>query len=154
MEILKPNDIFVASLNNPKSTTYDFMSAQLNPNNTSLFSKDQYKESKFVQDTFKDDKGQFDEIAFNNAYDIAASHYKEMSDETYLSELTEAVYSPFDISRPIGSKTFDTSVEYTKDFNPFKQLYSRTGVNSVDDNGLSLRELAQQNKIFDTKTGQ
>ena len=39
-----------------------------------------------------------------------------------------------------------------KDVNPFKQLYSRTGVNTVDTNNLSLRELAQQSKIFDVKT--
>jgi hypothetical protein len=152
MEITKPNDIFVASLNNPNATTYDLMSSNLTPDNTSFFSKDDYKQSKFVQDKFIGQDGKFDEIAFNNAYNIAGAHYQQMSDSEYLKGLNQISYSPFDVTRPKDAKTFKVSVEFDKDFNPFQQTYSRTGINSVNESNLSLREIAQQNKVFDPDT--
>jgi hypothetical protein len=152
MEITKPNDIFVASLNNPESTTYDLMSADLTPDNTSFYKKEDYLQSKFVQDKFKTPDGQFDSSGFDLAFNKAASHYKEMTDENFLDNLGKAVYSPFDITRPLESKTFTPEVEFKLDFNPFKYLYSRSGINSVDENPLSVRELAQQNKVYDPDT--
>ena len=152
MEITKPNDIFVATLNNPTASTYDLMTLDLKPENTGLLKRDDYKQSKLIQDSFKTEDGKFDDIAFESAYKTAASHYSEMTNDEYLKGLNEITYSPFDITRPKDAKTFKVDVEFGKDYNPFKQLYSRTGVNSVDDSGFSLRELAQQSKIFDTKT--
>jgi hypothetical protein len=152
MNIVKPNDILVASINNPNSTTLDFLSADVTPDNTSLFKKEDYLTSPLIQKKFTDEKGQFNTIAFDEAYNKAASHYKEMTDDSFLKNLTEATYSPFDVTRPLGAKTFDTRAQFTPDFNPFKQLYSRTGINSVDDNSFTLRELAQQNKVYDPET--
>ena len=68
MEITKPNDIFVASLNNPSATTYDLMTLNITPDNTSLYSKDDYKQSKLVQDTFKTPDGKFDDLGFDEAF--------------------------------------------------------------------------------------
>lgn len=153
-EITKPNDILVATVNNPTSSTYDFLSAQLNPQNTSFLSKDQYKETQFVKDRFTTKDGDFDDISFNNAYKAAALHYQEMSDENYLAGLSEMEYSPFDVTRPIGSKTYNVSVEYDVDYNPFKKVYSRTGINSVDEGPLSIREIAQRGKVYDPETGE
>ena len=152
MEITKPNDIFVATIGNPTATTYDLMTLNVTPENSSFFTKEQYKESKFVQDTFKDKDGKFDDIAFNNAFNLAAAHYVEMSDDEYLKNLTTVQYSPFDVTRPKDAKTFKVEVAFEKDYNPFKQLYSRTGINSVNDNNLSLREIAQQGKVYDPDT--
>ena len=152
MEITKPNDIFIATINNPNSTTYDLMSAQLSPDNTSLFPKEEYKASKYVQEKFKTPDGKFDDIAFNNFFALAENHYKEMTDDAYLKSLDEVEYSPFDITRPKNAKTFKVNVEFSKEINPLKQLYSRTGINSIDASPLSLREIAQQGKIFDPET--
>ena len=152
MEITKPNDMFVASVNNPNATTYDLMSTDLNATNTSLYSKDQYKESKFAQDTFKTPDGKFDDMAFNNAFNIASNHYQELTNDVYLKGLDEVSYSPFDVTRPKDAQTFKVSVDFEKDFNPFKQTYSRSAINSIDDSNLSLREIAQQNKVFDPET--
>lgn len=149
MEINKPKDMLVAVLDNPGATTYDFMSADFNPENTSLFLKEDYKGSKYIQDKFKDNKGNFDDLAFDNFYKSALTHYSQMSNQEYIEGLNTIEYSPFDVTRPDDAKLFNVSVEYAKDYNPFKQLYSRTGINSIDDSGFSLREIAQQNKIFD-----
>ena len=151
MELKKPNDMFVATVMNPQATTYDLMSINLNPENTSLYSKDDYKKSKFVQDKFKKEDGSFDDLAFNDYYKLAQVHYELMSNEMYLSSLDEVQYSPFDITRPKDAKTSRIEVQFAKDYNPFKQLYGRTGIYSVDDSNLSLRELAQRNKVFDSE---
>ena len=152
MEITKPNDMFVASINNPNATTNDLMSLKLDANNTSLFSKADYKATKLVQDKFKTPDGKFDDIAFNNAYAQASNHYAQMTNDDYVKSLSQVTYSPFDITRPKDAKTSSIDVEFSKDFNPFKQLYSRSGINSIDDSQFSLRELAQQSKIFDPTT--
>lgn len=152
MEIRKPNDIFVATINNPQATTYDLMTLDLNPDNTDLLSKDEYKESKYVKDMFTGEDGKFNDIAFDNAYTAAAYHFQEMTDDKYIQSLSEVQYSPFDITRPKDAKTFNVNVEFAKDFNPFKDRYSRSGINSIDPSSFSLRELAQQSKVFDPKT--
>lgn len=152
MEITKPNDIFVATLNNPNATTYDFMSAQLNPTNTSLFLKEEYKDSDFVKNKFKTEDGKFDDVAFDNFYAKAKNHYEEMTNEDYIRSLDQVQYSPFDVTRPKDAKVFKVDVEFSKDINPLRELYSRTAINSIDSNTLSLREIAQQGKIFNPKT--
>ena len=152
MEITKPNDIFVATLNNPNATTYDFMSAQLNPTNTSLFLKEEYKDSDFVKNKFKTEDGKFDDVAFDNFYAKAKNHYEEMTNEDYIKSLDQIQYSPLDVTRPKDAKVFKVDVEFSKDINPLRELYSRTAINSIDSNTLSLREIAQQGKIFNPKT--
>lgn len=152
MEITKPNDIFVATFNNPKATTYDLMSMGVTPENTSLFKKEEYEKSPFVQDRFKTESGEFDSVSFNEFYKLAQINYQTLTDEDYLEKLDTIMYSPFDVTRPKEAKTFNINVTFEKDYNPYKDLYSRTGINSVTPGHLSLRELAQTEKIFDTKS--
>jgi hypothetical protein len=153
MKITKPNDILVATINNPNSSTYDLMSIGLTPENTSFFpDKDTYKSSNYIKDIFKTEDGKFDDVSFDNFYNLASYHYQNMSDEVYLKSLDEVEYSPFDITRPKEAKTFKVGVKFEKEINPFRQLYSRTGINSIDESPFSLREIAQQEKIYDPDT--
>ena len=152
MEITKPNDILVATINNPGATTSDLKSLQLSIENTGLLSKDDYKAKQYIKDQFTDDKGKFNELSFNNFYDQASQHYKELGNDQYFKDLETIEYSPFDLTRPKDSKTFSVNVEYSKDFNPFKQLYGTTSIYSTEGSNLSLRELAQQGKVFDPLT--
>ena len=154
MEINKANDMMVAVLDNPTATTYDLLSSDINGGNTSLFTKDEYKSSKFIQDKFKDSTGKFDDLAFNDAYSLASNKFAEMTDDQYLKGLDQIQYSPFDITRPKDAKTYKVDVEYSKDINPFKSLKGWTSVGSVDEGELTAREIAQQGKIFDPKTGE
>ena len=152
MDITKPNDIFVATLNNPSATTSDLMTLNLSPENTGLLSKDSYKKSKYVSDRFTNEDGKFDEVSFDNFYKQAATHYVQMSDERFLKDLETVEYSPFDLTRPKDSKTFVAEVEYKKEFNPYKKWYGKTGLYSVEESEFSQRELAQQGKYFDSTT--
>lgn len=156
MEIKKPNDIFVSIIDNPQATTYDLMSNGFNGENTSLYSKDEYKQSKFIQETFKTEDGKFDDQRFNQAYELAQQKYVSVTDKEYVDKFTKELdqmeYSPFDITRPKFAKTFNVSATFQQDSNPFKQLKGWTGMGSIDDNPLSLREIAQQSKVFDPLT--
>lgn len=152
MEIVKPNDMLVAVYNNPNATPYDFLSSGITPENTSLLTKEDYKSTKFVQDKFRTDKGDFDNVKFEEFFKETQAKFNLMSDEQYMKDLDTVIYSPFDINRPKFAETFDVSVEFSKDYNPYKQVYSRTALNSIGENEFSLRELAQQNQVYDPKT--
>lgn len=152
MEITKPNDILVATLNSPNATAYDLMSNNILGGNTSFFSKDKYKESKYIQDQFKKEDGEFDDLAFNNAYDMAKDKFVQLTNEQYIKGLDKMTYSPFDITRPKEAQVFNVGTIYSKDINPFKELQGWTGIGSTNVSPLSLRELAQQSKVFDSET--
>ncbi|MDA3856248.1 MAG: hypothetical protein PF569_08375 [Candidatus Woesearchaeota archaeon] len=151
MEINKPNDILVATLNNPRATISDLKSSEFTPENTSLFSKDEYKRSDFIKETFKDNKGNFDEIAFDKFYELASVKYNDLTNNKYIQDIEETQYDPFDITRPIDSSTYKVSVEYSPDKNPFKEKYSQTGINSISESDASLREIAQTSDIYDSE---
>ena len=152
MEIKKPNDILVATINNPELTPYDLLSNNVTGDNTSLLSKDAYKQSKYIQDTFKKEDGKFDDTAFNEVYKMAQSKFYNLTNEQYLKDLDEVKYSPFDMTRPKFAKTFSVSAKMEKEYNPFEVRKGWTGIGREDESPLSLREIAQKNKIYDPIT--
>ena len=151
-EIKKPNDIFVATLLNPNVSNLDLIQADINPENTGFLSMDDYKKSKFVQESFTKD-GKFDNIAFEQAYIMAAKKYEDFTDEDFYKNLEKEVeYNDLDIFRPMGSKTLDLSPELTVINDPFKSKRGLSSMRSVTSSDLSIRELAQQSKIWENKT--
>ena len=150
MEIQKPNDMFVAVIQKPDLNVFDLSKSDILPDNTQLLSLDKYKTLDKVQSLFKTESGAFDEGAFTAAYAKAATLYQELSSDKSLASALE--YDPMDFTAPKNAKKMDVNPIAKVDYNPFKSLYSQTGVNSIDSSDLSLRELAQQNKIFDVST--
>ena len=67
----KTNDWFTTLLFNPDKNYDNFKQAGLDGNNTGLQDRGFYRNTNKVQDTFKDDKGNFNEVAFNQFYDSA-----------------------------------------------------------------------------------
>lgn len=152
MEIKKPNDILIATLNNPGATAYDLLSNNITGENTSLLSKDDYKKSNYIQDNFKDENGKFDEIRFNQAYDLAQYNYYNLTNQEYLEGLDKVEYSPFDITRPKLAKTFSVSSTIKKELNPFDIRKGWAGIDTVIESPLSQREQAQRSKVLDPET--
>ena len=152
MEISKPNDILVTTLNNPGVTPYDLLSKDINGENTSLFTKEQYKESDYIKNVFKGEDGKFDDIAFNDAYKLAENNFYNLTNEQYLKDLDKIEYSPFDVTRPKFAKTFKVSANIEKEYNPFETKKGWTGIDSIDESNLSLREIAQKSKVYDPIT--
>ncbi|WP_353330266.1 hypothetical protein [Bacteroides sedimenti] len=111
----KPNDIMVAVINNPNATAYDFASQlSLNKSNTSLFSYDFYKTRDLIKKRFTVNRV-FNINEYTKFYNRASSVYSKLPNDA--SDFNnkfpdEVIYSPFDVTRPKGSKTFDVDVEY------------------------------------------
>ena len=152
MEIKKPNDILIATLSNPGATPYDLLSSNITGENTSLLSKDDYKKSNYIQEAFKDENGKFNDSAFNHAYDLAQNNFYNLTNQEYLENLNKVEYSPFDITRPKLSKTFDVSAKMVKEDNPFEVRKGWAGIGTEIESPLSLRELAQKEKVYDPTT--
>lgn len=148
----KQNDMLLATLANPGAKPHDFLNNDLNPENTQLLDKDFYKSKRVIKEQFTLPDGKFDEQGFNNAYNLALNNYNLISNEESLKELEKVEYDPFDAMRPVGSQVYSVDVKFSKDYNPFKQVYSRSSINSIDKSKLSLKEIAQQGKIYDIDT--
>jgi len=150
MEITKPNDIFVLSTSVPDLNVFDLTKSNMNSDNTALLPKDAYKNTTFAKEAFKDDKGNFDDIAFDKAYNKAVNVFAELSDDEFLKNSIE--WDAANNMRPTNAKIRQENVLITKDFNPAKNLYGRTSLTSISPGKFSLRELQQQGKIFDTNS--
>ena len=148
MDIQKPNDIFAAVLQKDDLNLFDVAKSKMDLTNTQLLSPKEYKDLDKVQKMFST-SGAFDESAFNTAYLKAAYVMQDLSLGKTIENLVE--YDPTDFGAPKGSKKIDVRPIASADFNPEKNKYSWTGVNTIDSSGLSRRELAQQGKVFDLK---
>lgn len=149
---LKPNDMLLATLANPNAKVYDFLNNDVNPLNTQLLDKDYYKSKAVIKDQFTTADGKFDELAFNNFYNLALSNFNQIANEEAIKELDKVEYDPFNVMRPKDAKVYNVDVKFGTDYNPFKQLYSRSAINSITESPFSLREIAQQGQIYDIDT--
>jgi hypothetical protein len=89
MDITKPNDILVTSMLTPDVNVYDLAKSNISPDNTSFLSKEEYKESEFIQKAFTNEQGDFDDIQFNNSYNSAAKLFNEISNDNHLTSNLE-----------------------------------------------------------------
>jgi hypothetical protein len=131
MNTQRPNDIFAAILQKPDATVFDLAASNATPDNTQLLSAEDYKQSAVVQKAFQTPDGKFDDAAFNKAYEKAANLYHQFDTDKTLANALQ--YDPLDFTAPIGSKKETVNPTITPDFNPFKEIYGLTGINSVDD---------------------
>ena len=146
---MKQNDWIIAGLTNPEFTASEFLISGLNTDNTQLLTEDQYKKSAFVRDRFTEN-GVFNEDAFSAFYKERASEFGRLQSmdvkDTFL-------YSPFD-PRAKGKNAQVRSPKFGFDIvpNSNRETTMLTGATYSDD--YSQRERAQQNKIYDTATGE
>lgn len=150
-EVNKPNDIFVSTILNPEADISDLIANGINGSNTELLYPEEYKKSKFVQNTFTDEKGVFNDQAFQNAYALATQKQMDLQSVKNYNDLNDyAKYSPTDIFAPINSNKTDIDYTLKTVKNPFM---TSEGVTSLFDKGeatKSKRELAQQHKVWDS----
>ena len=147
--------MFLVTFKNPNANTFDFIDNGVLPENTQLKDIDYYRKNDYIRNNFTNDEGKFDEKLFNQFYQQAAYNYNNISNERLMDNLGDIEYNPFDILRPIGSKTYDTSIKFSQDLNnPDRFLYSRDDLNSITENKLSMRELAQAGRVKNYTTGE
>ena len=68
----KENDLLLTMINNPEFTFEEMQVAGLNIDNTSLNTREAYKERQDIQDKFRDKNGEFDDETYNKYYDRVA----------------------------------------------------------------------------------
>ncbi len=154
-EIQKPNDIFVATLSSPNATLKDLLANNINANNTSFLTPEEYKDTPLVKKAFLNkETNTFNEDAFNKAYYNAYQKFVELTDEESYKNLEKDLeYSPNDRFRPLDAKIQNPTANIRKINNPLQQQYSVQGVNYISEPTLTPEEAAQSNNIYDPETG-
>ena len=153
----KKNDFLATLVKNPDLTLTDLKTAGITPDNTALLSKEEYKSIAGVQEAFKGDDGKFDEKRFNTFYDNARILYSNYANDEFLENLPSKLtysedewYAPKDAiyrqSSPVIVKN-QRPIDYDQGIKYLTEITTGT-------NDLSIREQAQNEKVFDFETGQ
>ena len=153
----KKNDFLATLVKNPDLTLTDLKTAGITPDNTALLSKEEYKSITGVQEAFKGDDGKFDEKKFNTFYDNARILYSNYANDEFLENLPSKLtysedewYAPKDAiyrqSSPVIIKN-QRPIDYDQGIKYLTEITTGT-------NDLSIREQAQNEKVFDFETGQ
>lgn len=151
-EINKPNDIFVSTLLNPTASVKDLVINGINSSNTDFLTKDEYKNTAFVKKSFTDEKGVFNNEAFENAYAMAERKKDELdSIQSYQDFSNYAKFNDNDILAPLTSPKTERTYEIQKVRNPLLQSEGVSHLFGKGENDKSQRELAQMHKVWDSK---
>ena len=151
------NDMILNLLANDSFTVSDFKAAGLTADNTKLESEEKYKQSQIIQDNklFHDEEGNFNDELFHEYYLQATEFYNNLADDTYLEDITKnTFYSKDNLFAPEGSQTIDELPRFVVSPNPFLQTNSLTRVGKKGDRTLSISEIAQSQKIYDSEKGE
>ena len=145
------NDWIVAGLNNPDFTPYDFSTiADLTLDNTQMLSKDEYLKSDFIKnhDMFKDESGKFSENKFNQYYQYKLNDFREFQEQEFPKG---PQLDMFDTDKTKDSRVKDIRFEIGRHVNPDRQAVGIEGVRVWSDPTQTKSEIAQSQKIWDTK---
>lgn len=146
----KPNDILIATLHKPEASAFDLVKNNINAQNTSLLSKDEYKQTPFVKKYFTQD-GVFNEDAFNKAYELAQKKFFDLEDDNLFDEFSKYLeYGETSRYRPFDAKKRDNS--YTPEIiknNPLQQATGIEGINVQSKPVKTPEEAAQSGGIWD-----
>nr|DAW84455.1 MAG TPA: DNA-binding protein [Caudoviricetes sp.] len=149
------NDWLATILYNPDKDYRNFKSAGLNASNTTLKSREEYLDIPAIQQQFKDSEGNFDRKTFDQFYDSANRTYNTfVQDDLEGKFLHKMVTSPLDLFADEDTETQVPLFVVQKVTNP---TLKSQGINGLFGEGaakLSMRQAAQTQKVFDTKTGQ
>lgn len=145
------NDWIVAGLNNPEFTSYDFSTiADMDLTNTQMLSADEYLKSDFIKnhDLFKDDTGSFSEAKFRKYHQKRLDDFEEFKDQEFFKG---PQLDMFDTDRTADSRVKDIQFSLGRNVNPDRQAVGIEGVRLWSDPEKTKSELAQSQKIWDTK---
>lgn len=157
MNETKKNDFLAIITKNPELSLVDFKDAGITAENSSLLTKEEYMAMPKVVDAFKTPTGEFDQKKFDSVYKDAQIQYATMAEDSLFDNITrnlsfgpDAWYAPADVVKR------DTSPIMIVDQKPFD--YSQ-GISYITElsgkkNKLSVREIAQTQKVVDYETGE
>ena len=150
----KENDLLLTMINNPEFTFEEMQVAGLNIDNTSLNTREAYKERQDIQDKFKDKKnGEFDDETYNKYYDMAVYGYNVMANTSFDQALERILeYDKDNIYASTSKKKYEPNFSYVKVANPFRQNESMVTLGRRQEPTKTFDEIAQSNKVLTNPT--
>ena len=149
----KKNDWIATLFYSPDKTPQDLANLGINTDNSSIQDRDYYKSIAQIQEAFKTEKGDFDEQKFNKFYQDALELYNYADKEKFIQDLTAFYdYDKYDDFAPIGSKVRVNAPSLTIVPNPSRRNRGATNLREASAPTMSIREVAQQNKVFNVET--
>jgi hypothetical protein len=150
----KKNDWLAALFFQPDKSVQELVNLGITPDNSNVKDREYYKGIPEIQEAFKNDRGEFDNQKFDTYYKDVLDLYNR-ADEANLASIAmdSFTYDPADYFAPLGGDVLDVSSRLVKFSNPERR--SRGIVNLYETSGptMSIREVAQTNKIFNYDTG-
>lgn len=151
----KQNDWLIANLVSPNNSLGDFSQEGLTANNTQLLNKDKYMKNEKIQQHFMNNEGKFDQKQFDQFYDLAVASYNEFATEDYDKSVLNNDYvsrNSIFVTDP-SIRRIKNPVSFNKEVNPFEEVKGILGFTQTSESPLSVREIAQKQKIFNPVTG-
>lgn len=157
-EVVKKEGDFFAMMHsgNLDFTNSDNVANSLREN-LSLKDRDFYKDTPKIQKQFLNDKGEFDEDAYNKAYDAVNVAYNEWSNmKTTLIQAQELpdnkAYDNY-YTRRLKLPTYQDVLTTKETNNAYNVSLGIVGINTYSAPDKSLQELAQGNNIWNSEKG-
>lgn len=150
----KKNDWLATLFFSPDKTPQDLANIGITTDNSSLQDRDYYKNIPEIQSAFKTDSGAFDENKFNKFYQDALELYNYADNEKVVADLTNFYnYDELSNFAPIGSNVTNDNPIFTRIKNPERRSRGLVNFREASAPTMSVREVGQQNKIFNVDTG-
>ena len=148
---IKQNDWFATLLYQPQMSIDDLFTVGITPENSSLKDRDYYKNLPAVKQAFTEND-KFDETKFNSFYDSTLLAYNDYANKQSLDKVIKNYqFDPFDWR--YEKESINVSPTLTLDKNPMGLSTNIKALNVITPQELSIREIAQTNKVYDVESG-
>ena len=148
---MKDNDMVALMLFNPEVTMLDMDASGINSNNTGIEDESHYLNIKDVTENpkFMGEDGQFDQNKFHDFYINALRNYNVLAQGGW-----QPTYDENNIFAPATQKSFGPKLKEVNIENPFRQTSSMITLGELGPRTKSIQELAQSQRVYNTKTGE
>lgn len=151
----KKHDWLATLFFSPDKSPQDLADLGITVNNSSLQDRDYYKNMPQIQEAFRTDSGTFDDATFNKYYQEVQNLYSNEELKNVIGNITNTyTYDPYDYFAPSGSKERDLTPSLISIVNPQRRVRGATNLFEASAPTMSTREVAQQNNIFNSETGE
>lgn len=151
----KKNDWLATLFFSPNKTPQDLANLGITTDNSSLLDKEYYKKVPQIQEAFKDKSGNFDDNKFDQYYQTALKLYNDADNSKLVQDLQDFYeYDPNDYFAPIGGKMTNIRPKLVQFSNPERRSRGLSNLRESSAPTMSIREVAQTNKVFNYDTQQ
>lgn len=152
----KKYDWVASLLYQPELSLEQFHALDITPQNTGIKDRDYYKKLDAVRENnaFKDEDGDFDESTFDTFYDGALMLYNDYANKEQLNKFVDCYqYDPWAWWNSDETKVRDVSARLVPNRNPMRETSGIKALGLRTSGDMSVREIAQTQKIYDIETG-